>query len=55
MKTLILLIMVAFIPIWSGVLPASAQQVVLALPMVHGVEMLRHGWFGCRFHHLARR
>jgi capsular polysaccharide transport system permease protein len=27
-------------------LPRSFQQVVLALPMVHGVEMLRHGWFG---------
>jgi len=27
-------------------LPRGFQQVVLALPMVHGVEMLRHGWFG---------
>ena len=27
-------------------LPESAQRVVLTLPMVHGVEMLRHGWFG---------
>jgi capsular polysaccharide transport system permease protein len=27
-------------------LPEAAQAVVLALPMVHGVEMLRHGWFG---------
>jgi capsular polysaccharide transport system permease protein len=27
-------------------LPDSAQRAVLVLPMVHGVEMLRHGWFG---------
>lgn len=27
-------------------LPESAQSVVLWLPMVHGVEMLRGGWFG---------
>lgn len=27
-------------------LPDQAREVVLVLPMVHGVEMLRHGWFG---------
>ena len=27
-------------------LPKSAQDFVLWLPMVHGVEMLRHGYFG---------
>lgn len=27
-------------------LPAMAQEIVLWLPMVHAVEMLRHGWFG---------
>jgi capsular polysaccharide transport system permease protein len=27
-------------------LPSAAQQVVLWLPMVHGVEMLRHGYYG---------
>ena len=27
-------------------LPPAAQQFVLLLPMVHGVEMLREGWFG---------
>jgi len=27
-------------------LPANAQKVVLLLPMVHGVEMLREGYFG---------
>lgn len=27
-------------------LPTAAQQVVLWLPMVHGVEMLRHGYYG---------
>lgn len=27
-------------------LPPQAQQVVLILPMVHGVEMLREGYFG---------
>lgn len=27
-------------------LPPAGQQVVLLLPMVHGVEMLREGWFG---------
>lgn len=27
-------------------LPKSAQDVVLWMPMVHGVEMIRHGYFG---------
>jgi capsular polysaccharide transport system permease protein len=27
-------------------LPPAAQHVVLLLPMVHGVEILREGWFG---------
>jgi capsular polysaccharide transport system permease protein len=27
-------------------LPASARVALLWLPMVHGVEMLRGGWFG---------
>jgi len=27
-------------------LPPTAQKFVLALPMVHGVEMIRHGYFG---------
>ncbi|HNF09583.1 MAG TPA: ABC transporter permease, partial [Pseudomonadales bacterium] len=27
-------------------LPKAAQEVVLWLPMVHGVEMIRHGYFG---------
>lgn len=27
-------------------LPPAAQQVILLLPMVHGVEMIREGWFG---------
>lgn len=27
-------------------LPPAAQEVVLLLPMVHGVELLRAGWFG---------
>lgn len=27
-------------------LPRQAQELVLLLPMVHGVEMLRHGFFG---------
>ena len=29
-------------------LPPRAQAVVLYLPVVHGVEMLREGWFGTR-------
>jgi capsular polysaccharide transport system permease protein len=27
-------------------LPTSAQKLILFLPMVHGVEMLRAGYFG---------
>ncbi len=27
-------------------LPKKLQDVVLYLPMVHGVELLRHGYFG---------
>ena len=30
-------------------LPAAAQDVVLMLPMVHGVELLREGYFGSTF------
>jgi capsular polysaccharide transport system permease protein len=33
----------AFMVDW---LPAAAQQFVLWLPMVHGVEMVRHGFYG---------
>jgi capsular polysaccharide transport system permease protein len=33
----------AFMVDW---LPTHLQQYVLLLPMVHGVEMLRQGWFG---------
>jgi len=42
----------AFMVDW---LPATMQQVVLLLPMVHGVEMLREGYFGSavRTHHDA--
>ncbi len=29
-------------------LPAFAQEIVLLFPMVHGVEMVREGWFGAR-------
>lgn len=29
-------------------LPPLAQQIVLYLPTVHGVEMVREGWFGAR-------
>lgn len=31
-------------------LPVPAQNVVLYLPMVHGVEFLREGYFGTKFH-----
>lgn len=31
------------------VLPSEAQHYVLLLPMVHGVEMLREGYFGSQF------
>ena len=27
-------------------LPTKAQEVILLLPMVHGVELLREGYFG---------
>ena len=27
-------------------LPSAAQDAVLWLPMVHGTEMIRHGYFG---------
>lgn len=33
----------AFMVHW---LPRAAQDIVLTLPMVHGVEMIRHGFFG---------
>ncbi len=29
-------------------LPRVAQEIVLWIPMVHGVEMVREGWFGAR-------
>ena len=29
-------------------LPRMAQEIVLWIPMVHGVEMVREGWFGAR-------
>jgi ABC-2 type transport system permease protein/capsular polysaccharide transport system permease protein len=29
-------------------LPAAAQKVVLILPMVHGIELLREGYFGTK-------
>jgi ABC-2 type transport system permease protein/capsular polysaccharide transport system permease protein len=29
-------------------LPPAAQQIVLYIPTVHGVELLREGWFGAR-------
>jgi len=31
-------------------LPKAGQEIVLWLPMVHGVEMLRHGYFGSAIH-----
>lgn len=31
-------------------LPPGAQQVLLLLPMVHGVELVRDGYFGSHFH-----
>lgn len=31
-------------------LPTAAQELVLLLPMVHGVELLREGYFGSTFH-----
>lgn len=32
------------------VLPPAAQKVVLILPMVHGIELLREGFFGSKVH-----
>lgn len=32
------------------VLPPAAQKVVLILPMVHGIELLREGYFGSKVH-----
>jgi ABC-type polysaccharide/polyol phosphate export permease len=37
----------AFLVAW---LPTSAQKFVLLLPMVHGVEILREGYFGSIIH-----
>jgi capsular polysaccharide transport system permease protein len=37
----------AFMVDW---LPPAAQQIVLYLPMVHGVELLREGYFGSAVH-----
>ncbi|GCB06400.1 ABC transporter permease [Ralstonia sp. SET104] len=37
----------AFMVDW---IPKTAQQLVLLLPMVHGVELLREGYFGSTFH-----
>lgn len=31
-------------------LPPEAQNIILLLPMVHGVELLREGYFGSTFH-----
>ena len=31
-------------------LPPVAQKIVLLLPMVHGVEVLREGYFGSMVH-----
>ena len=31
-------------------LPAAAQDLILLLPMVHGVELLREGYFGSKVH-----
>ncbi len=31
-------------------LPVAAQQAVLYLPMVHGVEYVRDGYFGSHIH-----
>lgn len=33
-----------------SLLPPTAQEVVLYLPMVHGVEMVREGYFGSKIH-----
>jgi len=37
----------AFMVDW---LPKSAQQLILWIPMVHGTEMIRHGFFGTEVH-----
>jgi ABC-type polysaccharide/polyol phosphate export permease len=37
----------AFMVDW---LPPAAQKVILYLPMVHGVELLREGYFGSAVH-----
>jgi capsular polysaccharide transport system permease protein len=37
----------AFMVDW---LPPTAQQIILLLPMVHGVEMIREGYFGNAVH-----
>ncbi len=37
----------AFMVAW---LPQGMQRVVLWLPMVHGTEIIREGWFGTRMH-----
>lgn len=31
-------------------LPKAAQEVILLLPMVHGVELIREGYFGTKIH-----
>ena len=31
-------------------LPVFAQEIVLYIPVVHGVELVREGWFGARAH-----
>ncbi len=31
-----------------AVLPRAAQEVVLYIPVVHGIEFIREGWFGIR-------
>jgi len=31
-------------------LPKGAQEFILLLPMVHGVEMIREGYFGSTIH-----
>jgi capsular polysaccharide transport system permease protein len=40
----------AFLVEW---LPAGAQEIILYLPMVHGIECMRAGWYGpvMRFHY----
>ncbi|MBL8349992.1 MAG: ABC transporter permease [Burkholderiaceae bacterium] len=40
----------AFLADW---LPAAAREVIMYLPMVHGIEYIRSGWYGpvMHFHH----